>query len=289
MVQMTSIGAPAIALISLIVVGLAFSGALESVYTIVMSNDDYSHGSLLPVLAAYLIWIRKDQIVALLNRPTLDKKEPIRTGLGIILALVGAFFFLAWRFSELTFVGWFGFFSAFLAVVFFSLRSDLLKIVLGPLAILYMSYPLPASIMPRLFNPLQAMAARASEVTLRLLGVPVFVQGNIIEIPGMRLLVEEACSGLRSVFAMTTVALLVCMMYRMSMLAKVFLIALALSLAVILNTFRVVATGVMSHFYDPKAAEGFFHEFTGMLVFIVGLVVIYTIAGYLMKSEKVGS
>jgi len=209
--------------------------------------------------------------------------------MGVGLALVGAFFFLAWRYSDLTFVGWFGFYAAFLAIIFFSFRSDLLKIVLGPLLIVYMSYPLPASILPRLFNPLQAMAARASEVTLRLLGVPVFVQGNIIEIPGMRLLVEEACSGLRSVFAMTTVALLVCMMYRMSVIAKVFLLAIALFLAVFLNTFRVVATGVMSHFYDPKAAEGFFHEFTGILVFIVGLVVIYTIAGYLMKSEKVGS
>jgi len=67
---MISIATPVIGLISLLIVGLAFSGALESVYTIVMNNDDYSHGSLLPFLAGYLIWIRKDQIEALLRKPT---------------------------------------------------------------------------------------------------------------------------------------------------------------------------------------------------------------------------
>ncbi len=149
-----------------------------------------------------------------------------------------------------------------------------------------MAHPLPASLVPRLFNPLQQLAARASEVCLELLGVPVYVQGNIIEIPGMRLLVEEACSGLRSVLAMATVAVIMPMLFRMSYLARFSLFVIAIFIALVLNVFRVVITGVLAYFYDKSVAEGFFHDFTGMVVFVIGISIVYTALHYLVKEEE---
>ncbi len=278
--------------VSIAILVFAFFEVLAKIYDIAMNNDDYSHGLLLPFVAAYLVWIRKDEIsesLSSLDPNKFKKKEFTKNLLSIGLATFGAVLFVAWRLSGLTFLGWVGFFSCFLAVICFSTRSPLLWTILGPISLMYMIHPLPASIVPRLFNPLQAMAAKASELALIVLGVPVFVQGNIIESPGMTLLVEEACSGLRSVFAMATVAMIVPMMYKISIFSRIVLLVLALALAVLLNTFRVVATGLMAHFYDPSAAEGFFHTFTGMIVFIVGLVFIQSFVNFVMKSEKVGA
>ena len=276
-------------LVALALLGLGFSEALAKIYDIAMNNDDYSHGLLLPLVTGYLVWIRKEEITETLSNLTADEpSRSLRTLIAGALGLGGLIVFVVWKLSGLTFLGWFGFFACFTSIICLSFRAEVLKKIIGPILLLYMVHPLPASVVPRLFNPLQAMAAKASELALIVLGVPVFVQGNIIEIPGMTLLVEEACSGLRSVFAMATVALIVPMMYKISMASRVFLLVLALLLAVVLNTFRVVATGLMAHFYDPSTAEGFFHTFTGMIVFIVGLVFIQSFVNFVMKSEKVG-
>ena len=274
-----------IMLLAFAVLGYACQGALLKIADIAYNNDDFSHGLLLPFITAYLIWDRKDSIAAAAKTSS-DKKEPLKFILGIILFALGTLSFLAWTLADLNFLGWLGFFLAFIGVIFLCVKNPVFSIIIGPVLLLFMAHPLPASVLPRLFNPLQATAAKASEITLALLGVPVFVQGNIIEIPGMRLMVEEACSGLRSVFAMTTAALIIPMLFKMSWAARIFLLILALVLAVVLNIGRVVLTGVLAYFYDPAAAEGFFHEFTGMIVFIIGLVIIYSFANWVMKSEK---
>ncbi len=103
--------------------------------------------------------------------------------------------------------------------------------------------------------------------------------------PNMKLMVEEACSGMRSVMALLTLALIMIYFSSLNWLGKILLILSSLLLAIILNVFRVALTGVLAHFYDPEAATGFFHTFSGLIVFIVGLPVIFYLASFFSRSN----
>lgn len=269
----------------LLLLAYLFYAPLARVYEIAQVNDDYSHGMLLPFVSAYIFWDRREKIKKLWSERLLSSPSKLRLFASIGFILLGALLFMGGALSGLTYVGWLGFFFFLSGGLLAILKGAWLGVVLEPILLLFMAHPLPASLVPRLFNPLQQLAARASEVCLRVLGVPVYVQGNIIEIPNMRLLVEEACSGLRSVLAMATVAVIMPMLFRMSYKARVSLFAIAIGIALILNVFRVVITGVLAYFYDKSVAEGFFHDFTGMVVFIIGISVVYTALHYLVKEE----
>jgi exosortase len=144
-----------------------------------------------------------------------------------------------------------------------------------------MAKPLPDSVVLRIFWPLQVLAAKISTFVLEALGVPVYLVGNIIEIPQMRLLVEEACSGMRSVISLITVALIVGHLFGMKTLARLILLTASIAIAIFFNVLRVAVTGILAHFYDPAAAQGFFHEFSGMVVFVLGLALVYWVSSLL--------
>jgi exosortase len=154
-----------------------------------------------------------------------------------------------------------------------------------PVLLLFMAKPLPDSIVVRLFWPLQVLAARVSKLALELFNVPVYLSGNIIEIPEMRLLVEEACSGMRSVMALLTLSLIVIYFVPLRWYSKLILVAASVVTAIVINVCRVAMTGLLAHFYDPSTATGFFHTFSGMIVFVVGLPVLYGVGLLLTKAE----
>ncbi len=263
-----------------------FFEPLRKVWDIAQVNDDYSHGMLLPVVSAYIFWDRRSKIKKLWAERHNHSPGLVKILISSALLIIGGVLFVGWALSGLTYVGWLGFFFMLAGSLIISLEKKWLALVLEPILLLFMAHPLPASLVPRLFNPLQQLAAKSSEVCLDLLGVPVYVQGNIIEIPGMRLLVEEACSGLRSVLAMATVAVIMPMLFRMTHVARASLFAIAIVIALVLNIARVVVTGVLAYFYDKSVAEGFFHDFTGMIVFIIGISIVYTALHYLITDEK---
>jgi exosortase/archaeosortase family protein len=102
----------------------------------------------------------------------------------------------------------------------------------------------------------------------------------------MTLLVEEACSGMRSVMAMLTLALIVIYFVKLRTISKLALAAISVFVAIVLNVFRVASTGLLAHFVDPQTATGFFHTFSGMIVFIVGLPILYYSGIALTKFES---
>jgi len=149
--------------------------------------------------------------------------------------------------------------------------------------LLLMAKPLPDSLVLRIFWPLQVLAARVSKEVLVILGVPTYIKGNVIEIPGMKLLVEEACSGMRSAMAMLTLAFIINYFVKINRFYQIVMVVFSLFVAVVLNVFRVATTGVLAHFYDPASATGFFHTFSGLIVFIIGLPLIYSFGALLEK------
>jgi hypothetical protein len=126
------------------------------------------------------------------------------------------------------------------------------RALLFPLAFLLLMIPIPAIVFNQITFPLQLLASKVASTTLPWMGVPVLREGNVIILPAMALEVAEACSGIRSLLA-----------------------AASIPIAVAANSFRIVGTGLLVQYWDPEKAEGFFHEFSGWLIFVVSLVMLY--------------
>ena len=258
-----------------------FFPTLKEIALICWTDDDYSHGTLLPFVSLYMLWDQRD---VLKNAVKNGGTTSIARGELLLVSGLAAFF--VGQVSGISFASWVAFFPTIIAAVYLSCGRDLAWTTAWPVLLLFMAKPLPDSLVVRLFWPLQVLAAKASYGVLDLLGVPVYMMGNIIEIPQMKLLVEEACSGMRSVMALLTLSLVVIYFLPLRLFFKFALVAASILVAVVLNIFRVGLTGILAHFYSPSAATGFFHTFSGLVVFIVGLPVLYGIGVLLLKLDR---
>ena len=278
--------AASLAVVALVSLFYLFSSVLIDVAHKCWTNDDYSHGILLPFVSLGLFWMKRDVLIPKLREALIGNQG--LSILGLALLTVGLSFDIFAEVSgQLLFVRWIAFFIVVIGFVALCFGTKV-GLILAPLILLnFMARPIPESIVPILFNPLQVLAAHIGGRVLEMLNVPVYMQGNIIEVPGLRLLVEEACSGMRSVVSLLTVACIVTYLVNLRWLGFLLISIIAVLVAIVLNILRVTLTGVLAHFVDKDLATGFFHEFTGMVVFIVGLIILYAVARFFVSwSER---
>jgi exosortase len=137
-----------------------------------------------------------------------------------------------------------------------------------PLALLPLMVPLPAIVFNQIALPLQLIASRVGETTIAAFGIPVLRDGNILELPSMTLAVAEACSGIRSLISLVTLAVVLAYFTGRGPWGRVVVVASAVPIAIAANALRVAGTGVTAHWIGRSAAEGFFHGFSGWLLFV---------------------
>jgi exosortase len=230
------------------------------------TQPDFSHGFLVPPFSAYLVWT---------NRETL-RKTPVSQSwagipliiLGIItlfLGVYGAELFLA-RISLLMLLG---------GLIWTLAGREMLRELRFPLLVLLLGIPWPKVIYNQITFPLQILASKLASSALPLFGVPVMRDGNIIQLPSMPLEVAEACSGIRSLMSLFTAAVFYGYFLEPSVKRRVILALAAIPIAVLANGARIVGTGLAVQYWDPDKALGFFHEFSGWLIFCFSLVLLY--------------
>jgi exosortase len=143
-----------------------------------------------------------------------------------------------------------------------------------PFTLACLSIPLPELVTQAVALPLQFKASRMGAALLEMRGVPVRLMGNVIQLPGRQLFVTEACSGLRSIMALLSMAVLLSALVLKSPISRVLLVALAFPVAIFINGIRVFLTGFLVFFVNPALGEGFMHETEGWLLFLVSLAVL---------------
>jgi exosortase len=145
------------------------------------------------------------------------------------------------------------------------------------LLVLLLAIPLPTILFNQITFPLQLLASRFASDLLPLAGVPVLREGNVIQLPAMQLEVAEACSGIRSLMSLFTVAVIYGYFLERTTWRRVALALASLPIAVAANVARIFGTGLCVHYWDPDKAMGFFHEFSGWLMFLVSLACLYLV------------
>jgi exosortase len=229
-------------------------------------DPNYSHGFFVPLFSAFVIWQERSRMNALDLRPSWSGLLFLGFGLCVlIVGQMGAELFLS-RLSLLIVLA--GLIVLFLGWNFF-------RALLFPWAFLLLMIPIPAIIFNQITFPLQLLASKVASTTLPWMGVPVLREGNVIVLPAMALEVAEACSGIRSLMSLTTLAIIYGYLMERRVGVRVLLAVASVPIAVAANSLRIVGTGLLVQYWDPEKAEGFFHEFSGWLIFVVSLVMLY--------------
>jgi exosortase len=153
-----------------------------------------------------------------------------------------------------------------------------LRVVAVPLALLFLTGRAPAPLITAISLPLQLLAAKVATGCLATLGIPVLREGNVIVLARTSLEVAEACSGLRSFEALLIMSGILAYLSRSSVWKGAALVLLSVPIAVVVNVGRVTITGIMAQYFGRRAAEGFYHSFTGWLAFVVAMGLLFLVS-----------
>lgn len=239
-----------------------------------MKNEDYSHGFLILPIALYLVWMKRAEL----------REIPFGSdwrGLLLVVASIGVYVL-----GEL-------------GADLFTTRASLLLLVIGlvwllcgwpivralkfPLAFLFLMLPLPGFVHKNLTFPLQLLSSKWSVHLLQFLGMSVYREGNLIDIIGMRMQVVEACNGLRYILPLLTLVVLIAVLGHKSIWKRTVLILSAVPLAILSNILRIAGTALVAEHWGREAAEGFLHDFSGWLVFMISLGVFLVLSALLRR------
>ena len=239
------------------------------------NNPEAGHGLLLAPLALWFAW----------KQGLADDATPNRLVGGLILLFGVAFRYLADLAAEL-FVMRGSILVSLLGLVvwYFGFRQALRWWL--PFTLLGLSIPLPELILSRVALPLQFTASQIGASLLAWREIPVLLTGNVIKIPGHELFVAEACSGLRSLTALLSLSVLLGALTLNHAISRVFLLAAAVPIAILLNGVRVFLTGFLVYFVDPKLGEGFMHITEGWLIFVVAFLLLGGVAWAFGRGER---
>ena len=252
---------------SLAVTGALVVGGLAILYRDVLpelvhawgTDDNYSHGYLIPPIAAYFAWERRRTFLA---APAGSSIFGLVVVLGSVLVLALGVLGVELFLTRVSLIG------ALAGTALFLFGWARLRVMAFPLAFLILMIPLPAIIFNQIAFPLQLIASQFGEGVIRAADIPVLREGNVLVLANITLEVAEACSGIRSLISLVTLGIVFGYIGDSRGWARVLIALSAIPVAVFANAARVAGTGIAAHFYGAAAAEGFFHEFSGWLVFI---------------------
>ena len=226
------------------------------------ADPDYSHGFFVVPLAVFFAWKRRAALAALPLRPHV-------AGLAVLLVSLGLF--IAGRYGSELFLTRVSMVGVLAGLILFLVGPVHLRRLVLPIAFLLFMIPLPAIVFNYVAFPLQLLASRLGALVISATGVPVLREGNVLLLPGRSLEVAEACSGIRSLLSLLMLAIVLGYFTERRAGPRAAIAIAAVPIAVIANAVRVAGTGLASYWISPDAAEGFFHTFSGWLMFIVAL------------------
>jgi exosortase len=237
-------------------------------------NPNYSHGFLIPFAVVYFLWVKREVLREAVQAPATTGLALIGLAIPVYLVgLLGAEFFMQ-RCSMLLF-------AAGMVAFFWGWRC--LRETSFVFTLAFLAIPLPAIVFNAIAFPLQLIASAWAAGLLRLVGIPVFQQGNILQLPQQVLNVAEACSGIRSLISLMTLALMVAWFLPVRRWVQAGLVAAAIPVALIANALRIALTGILGKYLGPEYSEGFFHLFSGWLIFLVAFVLLLGLASVVSR------
>jgi exosortase D (VPLPA-CTERM-specific) len=246
--------------VATVLCAMAFSGGLFELVRRWSTQDEYNHGFLVPVIAAWLLWQRRAALLEACGQP--HWAGPLLVAVSIVMLVVG----------ELTAVFLLlqvGFLVALAGMVAAIGGLSLLRVAALPIAFLIFAIPLPYFIDAMLSWRLQLVSSRLGVWLLQLFAVPVYLEGNMIDLGVYKIQVVDACSGLRYLYPFLSLSFLAAYLFRAPLWQKCLVVISTLPITIFMNSARIGMTGIAIHQWGTGIAEGFLHLFEGWVIFVV--------------------
>jgi exosortase len=255
-------------------IGLVYWHVFGSLVNAWEVDGNYSHGFLIVPIALYFVWERRQALTAL---------EPRSSAWGLILLTGGICILLAGLLGSELFLSRVSLIVVLAGIVLFLFGWRHLRLLAFPLAFLLLMIPLPAIVFNRIAFPLQLIASQFGETIISAANIPVLREGNVLVLANTSLEVAEACSGIRSLVSLITLAILYGYFTDRRLWVRLAIVGMSVPVAIVANGARVAGTGIAAHYIGPQAAEGFFHEFSGWVVFIVAFLLLLGIQRLILR------
>lgn len=252
--------------IAAVVAAAAMQAGIGRMIGVWLHQEEYSHALLIPLISAYLLWQQ---------RAALARLELNGSWVGVGIILFGALLQIAGVLAAVDVVQQYGLLIAIYGLVIALLGMRAAADLWAPLLLLALMVPLPQFLLGNFSSQLQLISSHIGVWFIRLFGISVFVEGNVIDLGGYKLQVAEACDGLRYLFPLMTMGFIMAYMFKVAMWKRALLFLSSIPVTILMNSFRIGTIGVMVEHWGQSMAEGFLHEFQGWAVFM-------TSAGVLM-------
>lgn len=248
-------------------------------YTRCISLDSYySHGFLIPFVTGYLIW---------LERKNWMKIESEFSILGLLVVIIALIIHVLGTILYIFSISGFSVFFLVIGATLFLFGKNKTKQILFPLLFLIFMFPLPMAVLSAVSFPLKIIVAKVGTEIVRMMGIPIFREGFDITIPVGTLVVGNPCSGLRSLISFLALGALFSYILNTSLLKRIILFLLSVPIAIFSNFVRVPILILISYFkgLEAVAPDTFVHTGIGLLIFMIGMLLLYT-AGKILESKK---
>ena len=251
--------------LGLLLLGL-YSSVLSQLVVQWWNDPNFSHGFFVPLFSAFVVWQQRARLSRLTPKPSWFGLVIAAFGMCVlIVGQLGAELFLARSSLLIVLAG--------LIVLFYGWIC--FRTLLFPWAFLFLMVPIPAILFNQITFPLQLLASRVSAAILPFFGVPILREGNVINLPSMALEVAEACSGIRSLMSLVTLAIIYGYLLEKRVWVRYLLAVASIPIAVAANSVRIIGTGLLVQYWDPEKAEGYFHASWGWIIFVISLILLY--------------
>ena len=231
------------------------------------TREEYGYAYIIPIITGYFIWQNKVQ---------LQQTEYRLSWVGGLLLIFGCFLILLGVLSATHSITQYGYIFSILSTALLFMGWKAFKIILGPLLLLFLVVPLPNFIFNNLSADLQLISSQIGVAVIRIFGISVYLEGNVIDLGKFQLQVVEACSGLRYLFPLISLSIIAAFLYQAALWKRAVVVLSSIPITVLMNSFRIGMIGVLVEYGGIEQAEGFLHDFEGWFVFMacVGLLLI---------------
>lgn len=240
-------------------------------------REEYSHGYMLPFIAAFFVW----------QKSTVLSQTPFRSSWGgVVLALFGLFLYLVGELGTIYALVQYAFLITLAGGLLALMGWQAFRIVAPAYILLLFAVPLPYFLYNNLSAELQLLSSQLGVVIIRLFGISVFLEGNVIDLGGYKLQVVEACSGLRYLFPLMALGYISAYIFKGPLWKKAVLFLATIPITVLMNSIRIGGIGVLVEYGGIAQAEGFLHDFEGWVVFMACAALLVMLMWLLAKVGK---
>jgi exosortase len=229
----------------------------------------YSHGFLVPFISLFIVWLKRDR---------LSKIKPKPTNLGWLFFASGILIHTVSAIWEVYFTSGFSLILTISGLVLLFLGKEFLRELMFPISFLLFMIPLPEVAIANISFRLKIFAAQISTFLVNKLGIPAIREGSIIRTAHSYLVVEDPCSGIRSLIALIALGALMAYFSNISKVKKAILFVSSIPIAVGTNVIRITTLCLVSEMYGPKLATGWFHDTMGVVVFVIAFLALSLVA-----------